>query len=139
MDSSDDDSDDISDNARVTWMDMYIVYSAATGVVAFMTGAVRNWAVLSIWGIWTFCAIAYFARDRQTWSYKCDVAIIAAALPIAVRDKYGLFQFIAGMQIAVHVCLLVEHNYRWRMQAIATSSTESEATADDDDSDCIEM
>ena len=139
MDSSDDDSDDISDNPRVTWMDMYIVYSAAIGVVAFMTGAVHNWAVLSIWGIWTFCAIAYFARDRRTWSYKCDLAIIAVALPIAVRNEYGLFQFIAGMQITLHVCLLVEYNYRWRMHVNAMSAAEAATTTDDDDSNCIEM
>ena len=129
-----DNHDDVSSSVSATWMDIYVVYSACIGVVSFMMGAVDRDPLLAVWGIWTFCAIAYFARDRCTWSYKCDIAVIAAALPVVVFSGRVLFQIVAAIQIATHFGLLIEWNFMRHMHAAVTEQPTIE-----DDADCVDM
>ena len=94
---------DVLREPEVTWMDIYILYSVLIGTVAILTGAFDLNALVAVWGIWTVCAIAYFARDRRTWSPKCDAAVIVLALPIAaVPSGRSAIQLAACIQIVIH-------------------------------------
>ena len=105
--------DDILHASTVTWMDFYVLYSFIIGIVAFVTATIDKNALTATWGIWTSCAIAYFARDRQTWSPKCDVAVIMFAVPVATASsKRHAIQFVAFLQIAIHFGLLVARKYQ---------------------------
>tara|TARA_B100000963_G_scaffold360203_1_gene390224 strand:+ start:29868 stop:30284 length:417 start_codon:yes stop_codon:yes gene_type:complete len=129
---------DIFETQRASWMDMYVVYSCVLGTIAFFTGALHNNPMLAVWGIWTFCAIAYFARDRRTWCYKSDFAVIALSLPVATQTKNGMFQELAWVQIVIHVWLLLRFVFRTQMPPF-DEQTPAETVLSDTDSECVEM
>ena len=126
-----------ADDTRATWMDIYVLYSAIIGLVAFMTGIADVNAWVSVWGLWTFCSVPYFARERRIWSWKCDVTMVVTALPIvSIATDRVVMRLVAWIQIAVHILLLIERPFQRRMQRAATAH---ETDSSSSDADCAEM
>ena len=125
------------DDARATWMDIYVLYSAVVGLVAFCTGIVDANGWVSVWGLWTCCSIPYFAKDRLLWSWKCDVVMIATAFPVVFAEtNRNVMRLVAWIQIAVHLLLLAEWQFRRRVRQTATVR---ESSGSEENGDCTEM
>ena len=130
---------DVLHAPEATWMDIYVLYSFLIGAVAIITGALDANALTAVWGIWTSCAIAYFARDRHTWSHRCDIAVIIIAIPVAtVPTKRHAIQLVAYLQIAVHAWLLVQWRLRLR-RYVSTARDPVTLHSDDDEEDAVSI
>ena len=136
MQQEDADHDDVLYAPEATWMDLYVLYSFLIGAVAIVTGTMDRDALTAVWGIWTSCAIAYFARDRHTWSHRCDVAVIIIAIPVAtVPTKRHAIQLVAYIQIAIHAWLVVKWRLRLRRDASAAMDSPVFHSEDEEESD----
>ena len=136
MREGDTDHDDVLHASEATWMDFYVLYSFLIGAVAIVTGTLDKDVLTAVWGMWTSCAIAYFARDRQTWSHRWDAAVIIIAIPVAtVPDRRHVIQFVAYLQIAIHAELLVQWKLRLRRDSSASTSPPAFYSEDEEESD----